>query len=200
MKLFVYVWNDDTAVVEVENVLEATLGPESLEDLTIDTLQGGLAREHLPGDVVICFGKRCGNIIRAKFPQALVLPEMKKLYDEPANRVHREEARNLLKALKDGTLNQGPSSEDATLDLKPEDLADKLQVKNKNLSMHLAQDGTAYWIGTTALGKKIVLSDKPTTNIPCDFRLTFEELYAAKLAVDILGLKTLTLVKGKQDD
>ena len=193
MNVQAYSWNDDSSPNEIERIIQAVLGEDT--EVTVDSIQGSKPRDHLPTDIVICFGKRVFTIVSAVHPNAVSLPELNKLWDEPSNRVHREKAWEVLKGVRDGVVAAPPKPEDLELELKPEDLAVNLSNKLQNLQSQI-KDST-HWIGTTVLGKKVLLSSKPINNIPCDYQLTFEELYAAKLAVEILGLQTLTLIKGK---
>ena len=85
---------------------------------------------------------------------------------------------------------------------KPNNKPTNKQLTNNQQQLkNIEEDKTEYWLGTTSLGKKVLITNKQnTTHIPCNYQMTFEELYAAKLAFDLLGLKSLTLVKGNKDD
>lgn len=211
MKVNAYAWKQTADSDEqIQKIINATLPESDDAGLDITYLQDTPDNVTVWGthrNINVCFGKRAFNIVTAAVAGAKMqptnvevveLPELSKLENTASNRPYRLQAWEILKAVKDGP--PAVKEEEPQLDLKPEDVAALLKTKLQNVQAHITEDKTAYWMGETLLGKKVLISDKPLTNIPCDFRLTFEELYAAKLAVDILGLKTLTLVKGKQDD
>jgi hypothetical protein len=57
--------------------------------------------------------------------------------------------------------------------------------------------GVGYWIGKTREGKKVGIVLDPKTQVQnCHVVLTFEEVFAAKFAAEILNLESLTLVTG----
>jgi hypothetical protein len=196
MNIIVYVWK----LLEDEQVLLNAIIEQVFEqkEYLLVELQDSTEYKPSTNDLLLCFGIRSFNIVSADYPQAVNLPQLSKLKNTAANRNYRAEAWSILKQLKDKPLNL---IEDTQLELKPEDLAHNLTTRNKDLVRHIQQDKTECWIGTTILGKKVLISPIPNNNtIPCNFQLTFEELYAAKLAIELLGLTSLTLFKGKKDD
>jgi hypothetical protein len=77
----------------------------------------------------------------------------------------------------------------------------KLAQARLNKLQETTSNGQQYWLGTLASGKIIAISDTPLPpTVNCNFQLTFEELHAAQLACNILGLTSLTLVKEKKND
>lgn len=150
------------------------------------------------GDIILCLGIRAYNMVSYEHPGAIKLPPLSELTPLPENREARLQAWETLTQAKKAVK---ITHTDLDLELKPEDLALHLTDKSKTLIKNVEEDKTEYWIGTTTLGKKVLISNQQNTkNIACNFQLTFEELYAAKLAFELLGLKSLTLVKGKEDD
>jgi len=190
--IFVYVWQEKEGDRDqISRILKATLEEEFF---VITSLKDNEVVEHVEEDMILCFGARVHNLTKTKYPNAIALPELPKLVDSPSNRESRLKAWEILKQLKEKPVEK---EQDTELLLEPEDLAVALQGKLDQLKKNMAADGTTHWVGTTKMGKKVVISTSPKTDIPCDYSITVEELYAAKLAVEILGLKTLTLVKGK---
>lgn len=196
MNLTVYVWK----LLEGEKELLDLIIEKALDqkEYLLVELQETPGHKPAPGDLLLCFGARAFNLISADHPQAVRLPQLSQLKELPANRSHRIEAWGILQNVKNTPV---ITKEDSQLEIKPEDLATNLTTRSKDLVRHIQEDKTEYWIGTTALGKKVLISPTPNNNkTPCNFQITFEELYAAKLAVDLLGLTSLTLVKGNKDD
>jgi hypothetical protein len=196
MNLTVYVWK----LAEKEKELLDIIIEKALDLKEYQLIELALIPNHRPtqGDTLLCFGTRAFNLISAEYPQAVRLPLLSQLKDVPANRSYRVDAWSTLQNIKNL-----PSvlEEDNQIDISPEDLMHNLTLHSKDLIRHIQEDKTEYWIGTTALGRKVLISPTPNNNkIKCNFQLTFEELYAAKLAVDLLSLTSLTLVKGKKDD
>lgn len=195
MNLIVYVWklaqNDKELL---DKIIEKALDQKLYTLIELQETQG---HRPIPGDTLLCFGARAFNLISAEHSQAIRLPLVSQLHEVPANRSFRLEAWTILQNIK----NAPNILEEDTIEIRPEDLAHNLTTRSKELVKHIQEDKTEYWIGTTALGKKVLIGNLPNLNtIPCNFRLTFEELYAARLAVDLLGLTSLILVKENKDD
>lgn len=128
-------------------------------------------------DLCLVFGEIAYNLIKNTNPTAIKLPSIDKLVKKPGNEGSRESAWSILKsAFIDKTITP------QTLLLEKEDL--------KELDVNKLSNNN--WIGTTSSGKQIVISNQKDDN-PNVYHLTFEELIVAKLAFDILGLKSLTL-------
>lgn len=197
MNIAVYVWkiNNEQEKQLLNRIIETTLEEKEFTLFELNDLP-----EHKPSneELLLCFGERAFNLISFKNPRAIKLPLLSQLIDVPVNKGYRLEAYEKLKQSRELSL---IIEEDNKLDLKPEDIANNLTLKNKTLIRHLQDDKTECWIGTTALGKKVLISQSnEIKNIPCNFQLTFEELYAAKLAIELLSLDTLTLIKGTKND
>lgn len=196
MNLIVYVWKLNQGDKELLSVmLEKAL--EQTEFSIVELHDAPKRTNSLPSDVLLCFGMRAFNLISYTYPQAIKLPLLSQLRDSSENQAHRLEAWKILQNIKNLSAS---TTEDDCLEVSPEDLTRNLTKRSKELIEHIQEDKTKYWIGTTSLGKKVLISQTPNIKIPCSFQITFEELYAAKLAVELLGLTSLTLVKGNKDD
>lgn len=200
--VWAFVWdlNDESkAIIEgmVKGALESSPAIISLS---------GLSEKDIPvpakSDICLCFGPRPYNLIKDNIPQAVLLPLLSKLKNVPDNTTHRSSAWNKLLSLKGDPITTPVEEKksDSEVVLKPEDVAHNLTLKSKELLRHLEEDGSEFWIGTTAAGKKVLISKTTNqkTNLS-DFQITFEELYAAKLAIELLALTSLTLTKGKKE-
>lgn len=186
----VYVWKKIPEELEIiDRLIQAAFSKKITYQLT--ELQDNPTPE-IPtdGSLLLCFGIRSYNIISFKTSTAIKLPVPHKLIDIPINQFIRQEAWNILQGLQ-GKI---PTLQDKTLELKPEDVAKNLQQQYQSI------DSSTYWIGTTTLGKKVLISKQPITTIPHDYYLTPDELFALKLSFDLLGLKSVTLTKGNKDD
>jgi hypothetical protein len=196
MHITVYVWKLASGDEELlSNIIEKTL---EIKEFSIVELQDSKYQKPHPEEILLCFGARAFNLVSAESNQAIKLPGVYQLYASLENTGYRHEAWSILKSLK-----ESPPSfrEEQQIELKPEDLAINLTAKSRNLIKHIQEDRTEYWVGTTASGKKVAITNSPNfINTNCNFQITFEELYAARLAVDLLGLKSLVLVKEKKDD
>lgn len=196
----IYVWKLKDGDKELlDKVMLATFGEsKEVPKYNLVELENNTDKIKPIGDVVLCMGTRCHNLVSHEYPGAIKLPVLSDLEPRGENRESRLEAWETLTQAKNASK---WTHLDLELELSPEDTGKLLTEKSKTLVRHVNEDMTEHWIGTTALGKKVLISNKQNTkNIPCNFQLTFEELYAAKLAFDLLGLKSLTLVKGNKDD
>ena len=196
----IYVWKLKSGDKELlHKVMLATFGDsKEVPKYNLVELEDNTSKIKPIGDIVLCMGIRAFNLVSYEHPGAIKLPTLSDLEPRPENRESRLEAWEILTEAKKASK---WTHLDLELDLSPEDVGKLLTEKSKTLSKHVAEDMTEHWIGTTALGKKVLISNKQNTkNIPCNFQLTFEELYAAKAAFDLLGLKSLTLVKGNKYD
>lgn len=196
MKVSVYIWKEKEGDREqISRILGATL---DIEEYDLYEIQDRAPHHHRDTETVICFGIRAYNIVSSDNKSAIYLPELIKLIDVPSNRDFRIKAWDILQGLKNKKVEK---EEDTKLEIRPEDIAHNLTDKYSKLQKHIQEDGTEHWIGETLLGKTVLITPNSINNtVKTDFVITFEELYAAKLAIEILGLKTLTLVKGKKDD
>lgn len=160
-------------------------------DPTISHLEdGGYNGEY---DVVLTFGeeafKACVNDLTI-YP----LPEPSRLTDKEENQDAREytweklnQAKAVLDLRKPGVQNNSLTEES----LPPIAANDVAQ---------LAKINPNGWVGKTKNGRTIRLSARPTEEGSEDIKLTFSELYALKVATELLGVKEFTLVPSHKAD
>lgn len=196
MKILVFLWS----LKEEERPLLDTIVRAAFEESEFDLIELQVTptvSKYSKEDLILCFGPRSFQMVSPLNPGAIKLPLLSQLVDKPSNTETRIEAWEILKRIKDPAI-----EEESQLELTPEDLLKHLELKSQNVSKDFTEDGTAYWLGTTLTGKKVLISNSnQNLNISCNFKLTLEELYAAKLATELLGLKHLTLVKtGNKND
>ncbi len=191
-KIAGYVWKlQDSSSDFVSKIIKSVFPEAELEIIELISYPVGKIP---PGVLHICFGKRAANIVAGSLEsgeQLLELPVLSELEDKPNNQQIRLDSYNKLLEFK----NNLQLKEEKELQLSTEDI----RLAYKNISNKLCLDTNQYWIGTTVLGKKILITNK-NIDIPCNFKLSWEELIAAQAAVDVLGIKSLTIVKGKKDD
>lgn len=192
MKIYAYVWQ----LKEQESiVLQALLTQGTKLEFEIKQLFLEPNFKIPDNSISLCFGPRTHNIIKVQDPNAILLPSVSQLIDTPKNK----EARNLAWQIVNGLESKIGTTVDSSIELTSEDISKNLTFQYGNLKKMVDQS-KEYWIGTIASGKKILIADDNHSNITHNFQMTFEELYAAKLAFEILGLTSLSIVKGKNND
>jgi hypothetical protein len=198
MKVIVYVWKikSDQERELLNNIISKTLSETTFE---LHELQVNPEVYKTTEDLVLCFGIRSYQLVSQVNPGSIKLPTLTDLIDKPANTNSRIEAWEILKRVNNPV---AITEQDSLLHLSSDDLKVKLQDKNLTLLKDTEDNLTDYWMGETLSGKKVLISSKLKSNtIQCDFQITTEELYAAKLAIEVLGLKSLVIVrKDKKDE
>lgn len=198
MNLTIYVWKikSDQEREVLNSIVNNALNESSYE--LIELQNNPSIKQHSSNTLILCFGSRPFQIVSQINPGCIELPLLMDLIDRPSNQDNRIKAWEIIKRLKDPII---VIEQDSILELTPEDLSEKLQSKNLKLVKDQLDNNIDYWIGETLSGKKVLISNKHHLNtIECNFKLTTEELYAAKLAVEVLGLKSLVIVKKDKKD
>ena len=143
-------------------------------------------------DLAIAFGRRAHSLAVAANPKKTIheFPKLSDLSATTGTKESRLAAHKKLKGIKESKLD---IAEDITLTDK--DLERFLSKQLTALQKTLKAEKVKLWKGTTATGRSIAITLKPTTKVDdCEIVLTFEELFAAKYAVETLGVDSLTLI------
>lgn len=154
-----------------------------------------LAKEKL-GDIgpglLLAFGIRCFNIVSTETTQQVhQLTTVGKLRPTAVNKDIRQETYEKLQKIAKHKIEPGP------LALSDKDLEKLMTDQLVALHQQMKEKGMEVWKGTTVTGRSFALvTDTNTTVTDCDFTLTFEELFAAKYAMEVLQADSLTLVPG----
>ncbi len=174
----------------MERVIETCIGIKpTVMDVTGDVGTSGAS-------VVITFGQEAFEAMYAGcVPYLFVgLPAPSRLLDTQENEEARQytfekltEVRKKLDAPKPSVQNNSLTEES----LPPIAANDVAQ---------LAKINPNGWVGKTKNGRTIRLSARPTEEGSEDIKLTFSELYALKVATELLGVKEFTLVPSNQAD
>lgn len=193
----VYVWQATKEELEVlHKLINVTLGEKSARQI-YDLSNNNQDINAYSEDVIIACGMRCYNIVSASLSGHLVhrLPTLKQLLPKPENQTYRKSAFKYLTDLsKNGVLGNVSS----TVELSAEELKQFTLPLLKKLEETLKEKKIEYWKGRTDSGKTIAITLRPNITIQgCDIVLTFEEIVAAKIAIELLNLDLLTLVPGE---
>jgi len=188
-----FVWKADTEDISlVRNLIKASFDPDSsLNDPICDIQDLSLNKPEIQDEAtLLAFGIRCFNIVSSSTNQKVhQLTTPKKLKNTPANKKNRLEAFQFLKKIHENKI------EIKDLTLTDKDLEKILIQQLKSLQDTLIKKGQEVWRGTTATGRTIAITLKPDTQINnCEIVMTFEEVFAAKYAVEALGVDSLTIV------
>jgi len=194
MKLIqAFVWKASDSDKELVTRLIRAVYPEDpvlVTDVLLDN-----KGDSFTGDVLLAFGTRAYNIVSTVVEQNVYqFTTPAKLRSLPENKIARSQTFEKLKKLAEEKV----QVEDVTLTDK--ELEKFLSKQLVTLQKSLKAKETKYWKATTATGKSIAITLLPNTKVPnCEIILTFEELFAAKYAVEALGVDSLTLT-GKQEN
>jgi len=164
------------------------------EPLLHDCMYDGETEKNLEG-VLLAFGVRCFNIISSSTNSKVhQLTTPAKLKPSPANKKNRIETFEALKKIAENKVDS------SGITLTDKDLEKLLPKQLIVLQKTLKQKKQEVWKGTTSTGKTLALTLKPNTEVKdCEIVLTFEELFAAKYAVEALGIDYLTLIGSKDE-
>lgn len=148
-------------------------------------------------DVVVTFGPRPHSILKQKTQNLIALPLLSQLSDNPENVTWRKKAWEILKGF---TFTN--TEEIKQLELTSKEIIALYELAAGNLKNYYMQYDSVVWSLVTESGLKIaIVKDiKTKLNQKADFILTFEEILAAKAALDVLTLNKLLIVKGKKEN
>ena len=190
----IFTWNSTQAEKDlIYRLLNGTFGeeePRLIIDLSLTEID--ISEE----DILIACGTRCYNLVTASAPAGTLItkiPLAKSLTNSPTNQADRKTTFQILKELSENKDTLVLVQEE----ISPEDFRNLSISQLNNLKKTLEIKGIDYWIGKTSEGKKIGIVLDPQTKIKnCHTVLTFEEVFAAKFATEILNLESLTLITG----
>jgi hypothetical protein len=183
-----FVWKINTTEKEtIEKLIKASFG-EEIEQEIIDLSDTQSFK--VTGNVVLAFGIRSFNLITAQTDKQIIqLTVPKNLTPSGSNKKHRAET---YKALKE--LAQEPSLA-KSLTLTDKDLEKFLSHHLIALKESLKNKKVTHWSTTTTTGKKIIIYLEEDEYKDYDILISFDELIAAKFAVEIFNIDSLTFVK-----
>lgn len=174
-------------------LINATFGedePSQVIDLNTSTISTQ------DDDILIACGTRCYNLVTAEAPPEMSvtkIPLARNLTNAPANKTDRINTFGKLKELSENKDTIFISQEVLSTDDLPALSISQLTKLKETLEIK----GVDHWIGKTPQGRKIAIVLDPDKQIQnCHVVLTFEEVFAAKIAAELLNLETLTLVTG----
>ena len=192
--LVVFVWNTTSVQNKLlSNLINSTFGEETPSRI-IDL---GLGEEVdvETSDIVFACGIRCYNILKAKAPPEINIVKLltpDKLTNQPENTLNRKKTFALLKGLSENKDVIAVPQEE----FEAEDFKQFTLEQLKNLKKTLEIKGITHWVGTNQQGKKIAFVLDPTITIQnCHSVLTFEEVFIAKMASELLNITNFTIVK-----
>lgn len=151
--------------------------------------------EDTENNILLVFGEKASSLAKnIKAKQIIYLPEISTLHAGAGIENNRQEAFEKLSLLKevlqtsDIKSNTESTLKDPVPDLKMPDL--------KDLESTLKEKGINSWLTTMTNGKTVRISVTPEIT-KADIDITFQELYALKIAMDVLDIKEFTIIYNK---
>lgn len=141
---------------------------------------------------LFCFGQRAFNMISTLTEQKIHnLPSVSKLTNKDENvQTRRETYDKLIKVSE-----QSIDIEEVTLSDK--DLEKLMTNQLIALQKQLKKQKSKFWKGTTTTGKTVAITMDTNVEVDdCDIVMTFEEVFAAKYAMEVLHIDSLTVITG----
>ena len=181
-------WNIESVDRPImERVVKGCLGIiPSIKDITSDDYNLADA------DLIITFGKEAFEAMWGTRHPLVAVPEPKDLVNLPINEEARQYTFEKLTEAKQKYIDKsGPPAQINSL------TKESLPAITANDVAQLEKQNPNGWVGKTKNGKTIRLSAKPTEGSE-DINLTFAELYALKIATELLDVTEFTLVTANQ--
>ncbi len=182
---------DPAETGQMRRTIAGVFGIEpSIVDLTKVTLV-------LDADLIVIFGRKAAQVfydrLQPKVPSVMV-PEPVKLIDIDGNEETRMWTWKTLSELK-RNLDAPVSNEQ---DITPQEILPPKLTRND--VQELEKSSPNGWSGRTKSGRSIRLSAERTQEGSEDIKLTFTELYAIKVAMELLDITEFHLVTSKQSN
>ena len=144
---------------------------------------------------VFLFGKKASNLSKEITAKKIIyLPETKLLHSDTGSDEKRKEVFDLLLEFKETLLIQ-PKKEIK----KIKDPVSEITISDlKILEETLKEKGVEKWMTTSSTGKTIQISVSPEES-ETDINITFSELYALKMAMEILDIKEFSVIHSNKN-
>lgn len=188
----VFLWKISTEEEKlISNLL--SLMPDELKEEEVELVDlFHTPKPKISGDTLLAFGIRSFNIVSSETQRSITkLPNPKQLVNLPKNKKSRATAFQVIKSLTVTKSDKTKLSDTELLKLSKEHL--------NSLKKTLKQKKIDYWVGDLGNGTQIGIVLDSKTEVPgVDTVLTFEEIIAAKLAQELLGLTNLKLIPGEK--
>jgi hypothetical protein len=191
IKVFAFVFGINNEEMDLVNsLLKAIfiLKPTIIDLADLVTFDKTIAREE---DYLFFFGKSAETVFNIDFGKIkgrkILLPEPKYLTNNEENEEERNKTWQLLQGLKRlDSLNKGNYPRLLTKESLPAGKANDI--------LSLEKEYPNGWIGKTEDGKTIRLASDISQSSSEDINMTYRELFALKLAVELLDIKEFELV------
>ncbi len=142
-------------------------------------------------DLVFCLGKEAYESVYKLHDKAIALPDEERLIDTEENQDTREWTWNKLQEVKRELDSRQDNKQTNSL------TKESLPPITANQVAEIEKQNPNGWVGKTSSGKTVRLSKQPVEGSE-DIQLTFAELYALKVAVELLDVTEFTLVPSTQ--
>ncbi len=192
---------------QIESILETMKINAVVETIDIRSTQLKSVLDNK--DVVIAFGRFASNMGRKRATEKNItfieLPDIKKLYSESngGDKGARESAYNSLISLK-SAMDSGKirivDDRKVLESIREDSVPDLSPGRIEKLKQVIQETGKTDWVCLTKSGQSVRISLTPDVDSNFDINITFDELLAIKVAMDILQAKEVQFVSPNNQD